>query len=186
MVASDFQRELMKEIEQITSQVVYQKADGERRNGVTAYMQQLPQVTEDEEDASAFFPYAIVRLASGDTQDDNDCWSIKTEILLGCYDDVLDICHANLPSETTHHAKLGSSFGISIAVPCLISTNHDFAIPVTCLKWTNSCSDMQAALTMSRSVKSGYDNLPIDGTPILINGESNETTVSASPYPISP
>jgi len=90
MVASDFQRELMKEIEQITSQVVYQKADGERRNGVTAYMQQLPQVTEDEEDASAFFPYAIVRLASGDTQDDNDCWSIKTEILLGCYDESTD------------------------------------------------------------------------------------------------
>ncbi len=90
MVASDFQSELMTEIEMITSQIKYQKADGTTQNGVTSYRQQLPQVTEDEDDESAFFPYAIIRLVDGDTQDDNDCWSVKTDILIGCYDEATD------------------------------------------------------------------------------------------------
>ena len=90
MVALDFQRELMKEIETITSEITYQTAAGQKKNGVTAYMQQLPQVTEDEEDASQFFPYAIIRMVDGDTQDDDDCWSVKTDILIGCYDEATD------------------------------------------------------------------------------------------------
>ena len=90
MVALDFQAELVKEIETITSHIVYKTADGGTKTGVTAYNQQLPQVTEDEEDASAFFPYAIVRLVDGETQDDDDCWAVKTDILIGCYDESND------------------------------------------------------------------------------------------------
>ena len=89
MVPVDFQLELMKEIEEITSEITYKlaSAEGGTKNGVTAYRQQLPVITADEEDADQFFPYAIIRLEGGETQDDNDCWSVKTDILIGCYDD---------------------------------------------------------------------------------------------------
>ena len=87
MVPAYFQAALMKEIERITSEIRYKLAAGGTRLGITAYKQQLPVITADDEDPDQFFPYAIVRLESADTEDDNDHWHVKTDILIGCYDD---------------------------------------------------------------------------------------------------
>ncbi len=87
MTPAAFLSDLVTEIAEITEGLTYYKADGTTTSGLTCYEQQLPVVTEDEEDVSAFFPYAIVRLLDGETQDDNDCWLVKTNILIGCYNE---------------------------------------------------------------------------------------------------
>lgn len=90
MVPAEFLRDLVDEIHSITEQITYYKADGTTVQGATCYQQQLPVITEDEDDVSAFFPYCIIRLLDGETQDDNDCWLVKTNILIGCYDEAND------------------------------------------------------------------------------------------------
>ena len=54
--------------------------------GVKAYRQFLPKVTEDDEDETKFFPYAIIRLSEGTTPDDFTPWLVTADILLGVYD----------------------------------------------------------------------------------------------------
>lgn len=53
---------------------------------VAVYKNRLPIVTEDEDDESKFFPYAVVRLSESST-DEGKPWLQKVYILLGVYDD---------------------------------------------------------------------------------------------------
>lgn len=50
------------------------------------YEQQLPKLTEDEDDISQFFPYYIVQVFSGKTKEDDDPWKISAVIQLGVRD----------------------------------------------------------------------------------------------------
>lgn len=54
--------------------------------GVNVYEQNLPVVTDDEEDESQFFPYALVKLETGKTADDDSPWVVATEIHFGICD----------------------------------------------------------------------------------------------------
>lgn len=65
---------------------VYTKTITGQDAPVTVYKNRLPIVTEDEDDESKFFPYAVVRLSEASTDEGNP-WLQKVYILLGVYDD---------------------------------------------------------------------------------------------------
>ena len=86
MTALDFQKDLATEVENILKDVITYDPDGQLKSGVTAYRQFLPKVTEDDEDETKFFPYAIIRLSEGTTPNDFEPWEVTADILLGVYD----------------------------------------------------------------------------------------------------
>lgn len=86
MTAAEFQRELIEEVERILQGIQTQNTSGETITGVKGYEQFLPIVADDEEDESQFFPYFIVKLSEGKTSDDENPWTVTTDILLGCCD----------------------------------------------------------------------------------------------------
>lgn len=87
MTALEFQKDLANEVEVILKDVVTKGPDMERHVGVKAYRQYLPKVTEDDEDETKYFPYAIIRLSDATTPDDFTAWQVTADILLGIYDD---------------------------------------------------------------------------------------------------
>ena len=87
MTALELQDDLVKEVERILKDVRTRKVSGEEASGVTGYRQALPEVMEDEEDSSQFFPYCIVRLNDAVTEDDNDPWQVRVNFFFGVYDD---------------------------------------------------------------------------------------------------
>ncbi len=50
------------------------------------YEQRLPEITDDEEDQSQFFPYFIVRIEEGNTPTDDEPWLVGTTVLFGICD----------------------------------------------------------------------------------------------------
>lgn len=86
MTALDFQEELAQEVGNILKDIVTVNAAGERVSGINVYKQNLPIITSGEEDDSKFFPYAIVRLYEGETEDDDTPWTDTADILFGVYD----------------------------------------------------------------------------------------------------
>lgn len=87
MTHYDLMKDLIKDIEEILKDVQTKKVSGEMVSGVKGYEQSLPIITEDEEDESQLFPYFIVRMTEGSTDDDGNPWTDTTNILLGIYDD---------------------------------------------------------------------------------------------------
>lgn len=81
------QKALLKEVCRLVDDVQLYDANGNTVTGVTGYEQRLPQVVEDEDDISKFFPYAIVRLLSWHTEDDEDPWHVTLDIYFGVYDE---------------------------------------------------------------------------------------------------
>lgn len=67
---------------------VYTKTITGNEAAVSVFKNRLPIVTEDEDDESKFFPYAVVRLSEA-TTDEEQPWIQKVYILLGVYDDSL-------------------------------------------------------------------------------------------------
>lgn len=72
----------------VVLQDVYTKNTIGEEVGVTVYKNRLPVVTEDEEDESQYFPYAIARLSDALT-DEEKPWQQRVYVLLGVYDDDL-------------------------------------------------------------------------------------------------
>ena len=91
MTIIEFQKALAEEIEVILKDIITKDADGEKHVGVSVYRQYLPKVTEDDEDVTRYFPYAIVRLRDATTPDDYECWIVDTDIILGVHDDDPDM-----------------------------------------------------------------------------------------------
>lgn len=91
MTAFDLQQSLLKEIANILAGVELKNSSGENAE-ITGYEQRLPKLTEDEEEASQFFPYFIVQLENGSLdseaeEDEYDAWSVSVIIQLGVFDD---------------------------------------------------------------------------------------------------
>lgn len=86
MTASELQRDLEKKIEELVKDVQSKTTTGRLVSGVTVYEQKLPELTAEEDEPSQFFPYAIIRLESGSTPDDEDAWNVSTSILFGIHD----------------------------------------------------------------------------------------------------
>lgn len=82
----DFQEKLGEKVKQILRDVQSSNTAGETVDGVNIYDQFLPVVTEDDEDESQFFPFVIVRVLNGKTDDDDDPWTVTTILILGIYD----------------------------------------------------------------------------------------------------
>lgn len=75
--------DLIAEVEDILKDVVTKNTAGEDVVGVKGYKYRLPLITADDEDESQFFPYFIVRLSGGKTEDDDSPWLVTADILLG-------------------------------------------------------------------------------------------------------
>lgn len=76
------QKTLLKEVVSLLAEMKFENSDGETVTGVTGYEQRLPQITEDDEDSSQFFPYAVVRATGWNTKDDTDPWHVTLDVLL--------------------------------------------------------------------------------------------------------
>jgi hypothetical protein len=46
----------------------------------------LPIIASDDEDESQFFPYFIVKMSDGKSENDDEPWTVTTDILFGCHD----------------------------------------------------------------------------------------------------
>ena len=98
MTILDLQETLAKEVGRILKDVATENAAGEKVSGVTVHRQQLPIIVSDEEDASQFFPYAIVRLTEGACADDDSPWDVTADVILGVHDeDAPEILHLFIP-----------------------------------------------------------------------------------------
>lgn len=86
MTASQLQRDLIVEIADIIRDVQTQKASGEFVSGATGYKQSLPVLQADDETPDQFFPYFIVRLEEGETENDDSTWLVPVQILFGVFD----------------------------------------------------------------------------------------------------
>lgn len=86
MTILNFQDALMKETGNILKGVGTKNASGENVDGVNLFAQNLPVVQSDEEDESKFFPYAIIKVYDGRTEDDDSPWTVTADIHLGVYD----------------------------------------------------------------------------------------------------
>ena len=82
MVSSDLQRALITEIGNLLSAL---QNDGQ--NGFNGYAQFLPVLRNEDDDPDQFYPYFIVRVDSAQTEDDEECWTINVDILLGVHDE---------------------------------------------------------------------------------------------------
>lgn len=76
----------MEEIRDILSGLTFTDVEGKLVSGCKGYEQSLPIVVEDDREASEFFPYFIVQIEGGETEEDDDYWHIKVAVLLGIYD----------------------------------------------------------------------------------------------------
>lgn len=65
----------------------FEKADGTMVIGATGYRQQLPLLTQNDDDPDQFFPYFIVRIINGKTPSDNEPWDVTVNILFGAFSD---------------------------------------------------------------------------------------------------
>ena len=55
-------------------------------SGATGYKQSLPVLQADDETPDQFFPYFIVRLEEGETENDDSTWLVPVQILFGVFD----------------------------------------------------------------------------------------------------
>ncbi len=85
MTFRDLQDALLIEVKSLLSDLQTVTADGVDRVGFNGYPQELPQVYSDEESPEQFFPYFVVRIDSGHTADDDDCWHVAVDIVLGVH-----------------------------------------------------------------------------------------------------
>ncbi len=86
MTAAQLQRDLIVEIGELICDVQTENAAGDLVDGATGYMQSLPALQADEDTPDQFFPYFIVRLEEGDTEDDDSTWLVPVSILFGICD----------------------------------------------------------------------------------------------------
>ena len=70
-----------------TTGMLFEKADGTMVIGATGYRQQLPLLTQNDEDPDQFFPYFIVRIINGKTPSDNEPWDVTVHIIFGAFSD---------------------------------------------------------------------------------------------------
>lgn len=72
MTKKEFLDDFAEELQKILRDVYTKNAKGEEV-GVSVYKHRLPVITEDEDDESKYFPYAIARLSDADT-DEGQPW----------------------------------------------------------------------------------------------------------------
>lgn len=87
MTKKEFLDDFAEELQKILRDVYTKNTKGEDV-GVSVYKNRLPVITEDEDDESKYFPYAIARISDADT-DEEQPWKQRVYVLLGVYDEDL-------------------------------------------------------------------------------------------------
>lgn len=85
MTFKNLQDDLITEVETLLKDVVTKDTDGNEVSGMKGYAHRLPITQSDEDDPAQYFPYFIVRFDNGRTRDDDDCWHVATDIILGIH-----------------------------------------------------------------------------------------------------
>lgn len=85
MTALELQDALMEDVEKTLKDVITEEESEEEISGVKMFAQQLPVIISDEEDVSQFFPYAVIKILQGQTQEEEP-WTVTAGIYLGVYD----------------------------------------------------------------------------------------------------
>ena len=109
MTAAELQRDLVEEMKKLFQEITTENTSGETVTGLNVYEQNLPVVTDDEEDESQFFPYALVKLETGKTADDDSPWVVATEIHFGICDD--SGCGGQICSRASSEPEVQSGAG---------------------------------------------------------------------------
>ena len=106
MVVNDLQKALIAEIETLLANLVAVKEeltnqddsaqlsdydtqcnnDNKSHHGFKGYAQFLPKLVNNDADPDQFFPYFIVRIDKGATEDADSLWTVTVDILLGVHD----------------------------------------------------------------------------------------------------
>lgn len=93
MTVDDLQKALINEIEELLKDVITIREEVEdpenptqNKNGFTGYAQFLPKLKNDDDDPDQFFPYFIVRIDRGKTENDDSLWTVTVDILIGVHD----------------------------------------------------------------------------------------------------
>ena len=126
LVVSDLQRALIVEIEALLANLVTIKeetinpddptqyreyntrySDGTRhKKGFTGYAQFLPKLVNDDDDPDQYFPYFIVRVDKGKTENDDSLWTVTADIIIGVHDaDVKNNGHFTVLNAITRITK---------------------------------------------------------------------------------
>ena len=77
---------LLTEVGVILKDMQSQTADDNKAIGFHGYRHELPIMKSDEDDEEKLFPFYVIRIAEGTTQDDNDCWHVTADIILGVHE----------------------------------------------------------------------------------------------------
>lgn len=85
MIATHLQDALMEDVREILKDIITKDKSGERVEGANVFAQQLPVFRAHEGDASKTLPYAVVKLLSGVTANE-DTWTVTAGIYLGVCD----------------------------------------------------------------------------------------------------
>ncbi len=96
MTFKELQDDLIAEIEALLKDVRTKNTDGEEIIGIKGYPHMLPILQSDEDDPAQYFPYFIVRYDGGQTEDDDDCWHVSTNIILGVHETATENGHEHI------------------------------------------------------------------------------------------
>lgn len=98
MTFKNLQDDLIKEVETLLKDIQTTDTDGKEVVGVKGYAHRLPITQSDEDDPAQYFPYFIIRFDTGRTRDDDDCWHVATDIVLGIHDRATSNGHESILS----------------------------------------------------------------------------------------
>ena len=86
MTFRNLQDALLEEVGVILKDMQSQTADDNKAVGFHGYAHTLPVMKSDEDDEEKLFPLYIVKIAEGKTAEDNDCWHVSADIILGVHE----------------------------------------------------------------------------------------------------
>lgn len=96
MTFKNLQDDLIAEIETLTKDVVTKNNSEETVVGLKGYAHRLPIIQSDDEGPDQYFPFFIVRIDNGRTRDDDDCWHIVVDVIIGIHDSAYYAGHEHL------------------------------------------------------------------------------------------
>ncbi|MCD8364774.1 MAG: hypothetical protein LUC83_02975 [Clostridiales bacterium] len=96
MTFKNLQDDLIEDVQNILKDIRTKNTDEEEVEGITGYAHRLPITQSDEDDPAQYFPYFIVRFDMGKTANDDDCWHVATDIIIGVHDTALEDGHEHI------------------------------------------------------------------------------------------
>lgn len=96
MTLKNLQDDLIAEVAEILKDVRTKNTGGKEVAGIAGHPHMLPILQADEDDTAQYFPYFIVRLGSGLTENDDDCWHVAADVILGVHETAAERGHESV------------------------------------------------------------------------------------------